>query len=253
LEALLVAVLFISAFYLAYMAHSHNYLTFLEEKRDVEGFQKANLKTDVMFRMAELPGDGFSEDYKEFLERVCRRYWGTDKMVGTLNQYEDVSGIGGFVSNEKIGNLNTTFPNVTNLFIKSRNLLVAVSTYKANDEFDELMVDNDVLYFKAENGSNILSIYLKLKPSTPTTATLTINGVPLVISLSNKNTFKEINTDINNYSLIETNDVNEIRLLNTEPKASIDVRVVYTGNIKNTKIYVAKLRPMNISAYTDYN
>ena len=62
LEALLVAMLFISAFYLAYMAYSNNYLTSFEEKRDIEGFQRANLKTDEMFKKAELPGEGFSED-----------------------------------------------------------------------------------------------------------------------------------------------------------------------------------------------
>ena len=245
LEALLVAMLFISAFYLAYMAYSNNYLTSFEEKRDIEGFQRANLKTDVMFKKAELSGEGFSEDYKEFLEEVCRRYWGTDKMVGTLNPNENVSSIGGFVANKTIGNLNTVFPNATNLFIKSRNLLVAVSTYKANNEFNELMVDNDVLYFKAEN-RDIQHIFLK--PNTSTTVTLTINGVPVVINLSRgKN---KINDIVENYSLMERNDVNEIKLLKTEPTASIQIKVIY-GN--NTKIYIAKLRPMNISAYTNYN
>jgi len=244
LEALLVAMLFISAFYLTYMMYSNNYLTSFEEKRDIEGFQRANLKTDVMFKKAELPGEGFSEDYKEFLDDVCKRYWGTDKMVGTLNPNEDVSSIGGFIVNGV-----TNFPNATNLFIKNRNLLVAVTTRnEVNNVFKETMVDNDVLYFKAEN-SNILSISLKpLNPSISTTVTLTINGVPLVINLSNAD--KEIIDTIEDYSLLEMNDVNEIKLLKTEPKASIQIKVIYGGN---TKIYIAKLRPMNVSAYTDYN
>ena len=252
LEALLVAMLFISAFYLAYMAYSNNYLTSFEEKRDIEGFQRANLKTDVMFKKAELPGEGFSEDYKEFLEEVCRRYWGTDKMVGTLNPNENVSSIGGFVANEKIGNLNTEFPNATNLFIKSRNVLVAVEINETeNNVFRETLEDNDVLYFKAENSYDELQhIFLKsnLKSNTPITTTLTINGVPLVINLTNSE--KDIIDLIKNYSLIETNDVNEIKLLKTEPKTSIDIQFIYTSN---TKIYIAKLRPMNISAYTNYN
>ena len=246
LEALLVAMLFISAFYLAYMAYSNNYLTSFEEKRDIEGFQRANLKTDVMFKKAELPGEGFSEDYKEFLEEVCRRYWGTDKMIGTLNPNENVSSIGGFVANKTIGNLNTAFPNATSLFIKSRNLLVIVSTRnEVNNVFKETMVDNDVLYFKAEN-RDITNIFLK--PNTSTTVTLTINGVPLVINLSRgENKIKYI---VKNYSLMERNDVNEIKLLKTEPTASIQIKVIYGGD---TKIYIAKLRPMNISAYTNYN
>jgi hypothetical protein len=244
LEALLVAMLFISAFYLTYMMYSNNYLTSLEEKRNIEGFQRANLKTDVMFKKAELPGEGY---YKEFLEEVCKRYWGTDKMVGTLNPYENVSSIGGFVANKTIGNLNTAFPNATSLFIKSRNLLVAVSTYKANNvlKFNETLTDNDVLYFKAEN-RDIKNIFLK--PNTSTTVTLTINGVPLVINLSKRN--NKISDIVENYSLMERNDVNEIKLLKTEPTASIQIKVIYGSN---TKIYIAKLRPMNISAYTNYN
>jgi hypothetical protein len=172
LEALLVAMLFVSAFYLTYMMYSNNYLTSFEEKRDIEGFQRANLKTDVMFKKAELSGEGFSEDYKAFLEEVCRRYWGTDRMVGTLNPYENVNSIGGFVANETIGNLNTAFPNATNLFIKSRNVLVAVEINETeNNVFRETLEDNDVLYFKAENNKNTS---ISLKPRTDITTTVTL-------------------------------------------------------------------------------
>ena len=73
-EALIVAFLFMGMLYVGHMAYTHNFLTFIEEKLDIQGAQKAHLKTDVMFRKAELAGSGFSEDYAKFLEDVCNRY-----------------------------------------------------------------------------------------------------------------------------------------------------------------------------------
>ena len=78
------------------------------------------------------------------------------------------------------------------------------------------------------------------------TATLTINGAPIVLSVNG--TSKTL--DVETANLIETYGANEIKLLNTNPKSSVHLSVKYNYN---TPIYVAKLRPINISAYTDYN
>ena len=78
------------------------------------------------------------------------------------------------------------------------------------------------------------------------TATLTINGVPMVLSVNG--TSKTL--DVETTNLIETYGVNGIKLLNTNPKSSVHLSVKYNYN---TPIYVAKLRAINISAYTDYS
>ena len=457
-EALIVAFLFLGILYVGNMAYTHNLLTFIEEKQNIQGAQKAHLETDVMFRKAELSGSGFSDDYATFLEDVGNRYWGTDKMGGTFSPYENVSDSGGFVSDYNESDYGDSLPywiepvngnykvwvEVSNIPANGdvEMIIKKVSGYSANgDAVFEYFNDTEVTFgeyqigyswdFNAigyvietlveptgsgggvpyftdgtstysgadlymsctHRGGNKIDCYdgsyhtivmnptypakaiIKLKDNSnvdyiiynqgealnanyrenpsridtmwcggsshmdwevkahyifirkyapqepeitkveqiqdgyrfyihnpnnqdlnnfqigipasgtvdgtnydlniadkdeslniitydeierkpiPTiyinsnqtaTATLTINGAPIVLSVNG--TSKTL--DIETANLIETYGANEIKLLNTNPKSSVHLSVKYNYN---TPIYVAKLRPINISAYTDYN
>ncbi|AIJ06358.1 hypothetical protein JH146_1516 [Methanocaldococcus bathoardescens] len=61
-EAVIVAFIFLSIFYVSYMVYSHNMLTAIEEKKDTEKFHKAVLLKDLYLKKYEFPGE-YTEDY----------------------------------------------------------------------------------------------------------------------------------------------------------------------------------------------
>ena len=64
-EAILIAFVFLSIFYIGYMVYSHNLLTGLEEKKDTEKFHKALLLKDLYLKKYEFPGRFYTNDYME--------------------------------------------------------------------------------------------------------------------------------------------------------------------------------------------
>ena len=138
-EALIVAFLFLGILYVGNMAYTHNLLTFIEEKQNIQGAQKAHLETDVMFRKAELSGSGFSDDYATFLEDVGNRYWGTDKMGGTFSPYENVSDSGGFVSDYNESDYGDSLPYWIEPVNGNYKVWVEVSNIPANGDVEMII------------------------------------------------------------------------------------------------------------------
>ena len=64
-EAIAVAFIFMSIFYIGYMAYSHNFLTALEEKKDTENFHKALYLKNYYLKKYSYPGN-YSDEFMDF-------------------------------------------------------------------------------------------------------------------------------------------------------------------------------------------
>ncbi|ABR55149.1 hypothetical protein Mevan_1252 [Methanococcus vannielii SB] len=84
-EAVAVVIIFVAVFYMGYFTFTHVNLTNQEHKRDIERFEKANLVSDMLFKMHELPSNSYVPDYMNFLKSVSNRYYGLDKIPGTFD------------------------------------------------------------------------------------------------------------------------------------------------------------------------
>ncbi|MBA2860341.1 DUF2341 domain-containing protein [Methanococcus maripaludis] len=86
-EAVAVVILFIAVFYMGYFTFTHVNLTNQEQKRDMEQFEKANLISDMIFKMHEFPSNSYVPDYLRFLKSVSERYSGLESIPGTFDPY----------------------------------------------------------------------------------------------------------------------------------------------------------------------
>ncbi|MBA2864655.1 DUF2341 domain-containing protein [Methanococcus maripaludis] len=86
-EAVAVVILFIAVFYMGYFTFTHVNLTNQEQKRDMEQFEKANLISDMIFKMHEFPSNSYVPDYLRFLKAVSERYSGLETIPGTFDPY----------------------------------------------------------------------------------------------------------------------------------------------------------------------
>ncbi|MBB6068121.1 DUF2341 domain-containing protein [Methanococcus maripaludis] len=86
-EAVAVVILFIAVFYMGYFTFTHVNLTNQEQKRDMEQFEKANLISDMIFKMHEFPSNSYVPDYLRFLKAVSQRYSGLETIPGTFDPY----------------------------------------------------------------------------------------------------------------------------------------------------------------------
>jgi hypothetical protein len=86
-EAVAVVILFVAVFYMGYFTFTHVNLTNQEQKRDLENFEKANLVSDMLFKMHEFPSNSYVPDYLRFLDSVAKRYSGLETIPGTFDPY----------------------------------------------------------------------------------------------------------------------------------------------------------------------
>ncbi|MBA2858961.1 hypothetical protein HNP93_001662 [Methanococcus maripaludis] len=86
-EAVAVVILFIAVFYMGYFTFTHVNLTNQEQKRDMEQFEKANLISDMIFKMHEFPSNSYVPDYLRFLKAVSKSYSGLETIPGTFDPY----------------------------------------------------------------------------------------------------------------------------------------------------------------------
>ncbi|EHP86569.1 hypothetical protein [Methanotorris formicicus] len=245
-EAIAIVLAFVGIFYVGYMAYTHNYLTTLEEIRDIGKFEKCDLIVDVLFKEAELPSNGYESDYIEFLKNVSKRYWGLERMPGTFNPYANItmSKKFYFVNNspvEIVSNVNTSPLNLAsridwkNTYVKSRNLLVPIKTWKYTDNnILEDLISGDVLYFMSDG----CIPNIEASSDSETYAVFLVNGVPFNISLNNTP------KDTNFTKVIEIHEPNELKLIKANDRVHLKIICDYT-------VYVLKLRPCNISCHVE--
>ena len=258
-EAILISILFISAFYVVHMVYTHNYLTSVEEVRDIEKFEKCNLKADVLFKKGELPSEGYEDNYSMFLRRVSEKFWGSNKMAETFNPYANLTKV---VSSEFYfenkspinleSNVNISPPNLSNVelnndFIKTRNLLVPIKTWKYVNKtnISESLIEGDSLYFMinaSENENPIPTI--NISANTTTNALFLVNSVPFNLSIN------ETSKNANLTMFIEHYEPNEIKLIDTSPNAKVNFTIIYNHNYT---FYVLILRQSEISCHVKMN
>ncbi|CAB3289483.1 conserved protein of unknown function [Methanocaldococcus lauensis] len=87
-EAVIVAFIFLSIFYLGYSIYSHNLLTGIEEKRDTEQFHKALLLKDLFLKKYEFPGN-YKEDYIQNFTDILNL---NEKTFDPINNFTNDSG-----------------------------------------------------------------------------------------------------------------------------------------------------------------
>ncbi|GEM_PF-3510985 len=88
-EAIIVAFIFVSIFYVGYVVYSHNVLTGLEEKKDIEKFHKALLLKDLYLKKYEFPGGFYTDDYiKNFTNELNLQ----EKTFDPFNDFSEDNG-----------------------------------------------------------------------------------------------------------------------------------------------------------------
>lgn len=267
-EAVVVAMLFVVLFYITYFTYSHNYLSFQEERRNIEDFEKANLMTDMLFKEHEFPSDNYAPDYKGFLNDLTIRYGNSKKIPGTFDIYaidsldtntgDPVKCVHFNVSiDDHVSNVNTTSIEYiaeygNNSYVKTRNLLVPIKTYRYSNKsrIYEILKEGDILYFAVGNSSELVYINAStINTSSNEIAIFSVNGVPFKLTVSNTPSITEFGKVIATYNS-DGYEPNEIRLLSTANGIPVNITIVYN---QSSTIYVAQLRPYNISGIVDMN
>ncbi|ADC69649.1 Protein of unknown function DUF2341 [Methanocaldococcus sp. FS406-22] len=87
-EAIIIAFIFLSIFYIGYMVYSHNMLTALEEKKDTEKFHKALLLKDFYLKKYEFPGNYNSS----YIENFTKELNIEEKTFDPINNFSEVNG-----------------------------------------------------------------------------------------------------------------------------------------------------------------
>lgn len=267
-EAIVVAMLFVILFYITYFTYSHNYLSFQEERRNIEDFEKANLMADMLFKEHEFPSDNYAPDYKGFLGNLTIRYGNSKKIPGTFDVYaidsldtnntNTVKCVHFNVSIDNYdSNVNTTYIEYiaeygNNSYVKTRNLLVPIKTYRYSNtsRIYEILKEGDILYFAVGNSSELVYINASINISSneeDEEAIFSVNGVPFKLTVNNTPYITGFGKVIATYNS-EGYEPNEIRLLNTTNNVPINISIVYN---QSSTIYVVKLRPYNISCVID--
>ena len=86
-EAVLVAFIFLSIFYVGSMAYTHNFLTFLESKKDIDVAHKSTLLKDYYLKKYSFPGDYYERD--NFTNDIIDRL--NDSNIKTYDLYSNFS------------------------------------------------------------------------------------------------------------------------------------------------------------------
>ena len=248
-EAVVAATIALLAFYFAYFTITHNILTFQEEKRDIDAFEKSNLIANMIFRDHEFPShnNSYTQDYLEFVNRVREKYYTTkDTISGTFDPFSvrDREYPGSIIYNATVySNVNTTsivnyrVYNGDNVYIKRKNLLVPIETeYYRSSRISEILYEGEILYIDTQTPSQLK--YISISAPTPVYVIFSVNRVPFNINVTNTSTISEFG------KVWEIYEPNEIKILNISQDVPINLSIEYA---ENSTIYVLKLRPVNIS------
>ena len=247
-EAIVAVMIVLLIFYVGYFTITHNILTFHEEKRDIEAFEKSNLIANKLFKDHEFPSNSYVPDYLRFVDRVRERYYTSrDTIPGTFDPFSTSDSYEYCISYNLTlySNVNTTsVPNYSiytfsnNIYVKEKNLLVPVRTWKysnSNSILENVSV-GEILYIDTEKPSQLM--YVNISAQIPTNVILSVNGVPFNKSVNT-------NPKISEFGKVwEIYEPNEIKILNISNNVSITLNIVYS---EPSTVYVLKLKPANIS------
>jgi len=137
MEAVIVVTIALLLFYFAYFAITHNVLTFHETKRNIETFEKSNLRADKIFKDHEFPSNSYVPDYMRFVDRVRESYYTSrDTIPGTFDPYS-VRGTEyeGNISYEGTWEYIITIYNPNNYDLKDFQVLVTLTPSNFNFDF----------------------------------------------------------------------------------------------------------------------
>jgi len=253
-EAIVAVMAVLLIFYVGYFTITYNILTFHEEKRDIEAFEKSNLIADKIFKDYEFPSDSYVPDYLRFVDRVREMYYTSRETIpGTFDPYSNATyyfsnviyyfrNVPNIKSNVNITDMSipTQIQNFGNIYVKTKNLLVPVEMWKYNSSTDisENISIGEVLYF----GTNVSSKleYINISAPESVNVTISVNGVPFEMEVDSTPRISGFGKVINTYSY----QPNEIKILNISRDVNITLDIRYT---QPSTIYVLVLRPANIS------
>ena len=248
-EAIVAVMIMLMVFYVGYFTITHNILTFHEEKRDIEAFEKSNLIADKIFKDYEFPSNSYVPDYLRFINKVKERYYTSGNTIpGTFDPYSlrDISYDGIIMHNliiySNVNNtsiIDSTSYNFSNsIYVKTKNLLVPVKTwnYSSINIINEDISKGEVLYFG--NGTSSKLKYINISAPQPVDVILSVNGVPFKMHV---NSTPKISGFGKSWEIYEPN---EIKILGISNDVPLTLNVIYS---EPSTIYVLKLRPENIS------
>ncbi|AEF96509.1 hypothetical protein [Methanotorris igneus] len=255
-EAVIMVITFVSIFYVGYMAYTHNFLTFHEEKRNVEEIHHANLLADKILKDMEFPSNNYVADYHTFAKKVSEKYFGGEKARGTFDPFNIKKNNSTYVgfrpeNLEITSNVNTTSINYTyiisnNNYVRTENLLVPVRTwgYANEKSIVENLTSGERLYFAVWDFSRLANI--TASSNTTTDAVFLVNGVTFNLTLNQTPKITGFGKVISTRSY----EPNEIRVLDVSNNAIVYLNITYN---QPSTIYVAKFKPYNISIIINYN
>ena len=244
-EAVIAAMVVLLIFYMGYFSITHNILTFHEEKRDIEAFEKSNLVVNKVFKDHEFPSNSYTPDYLKFVDRIKERYYTSeDTIPGTFDPFSrsDVDEYCIRYNLTVSSNVNTTgitsfnLYNFSSSYLKKKNLLIPVKTWRYNSKrVSENISLGEILYLGTKEPSQLE--YINISAQKPVNVILSVNGVPFNISINST-------PKISGFGKIwEIYEPNEIKVLNISQNIPITLDVAYS---KNTTVYVLKLKPADV-------
>ncbi|XRP97430.1 hypothetical protein ACO3UB_02645 [Methanocaldococcus sp. 16A] len=264
-EAIIVAFIFVSIFYVVYSTYSYNLGTAIEEKRDTEQFHKALLLKDLFLKKYEFPGN-YSEDYiQNFTSELNLQ----EKTFDPINDFSNDSEKFYFIIHpndydDMLDNADISLNNITLTFNNGETFKIysnvinnyeqpdlsgnTIITFKENvyipkitgiskntNEIELYGCNGDHIYFKVNE--NITHISARLINTTNNeNVTISINGVIYQVTLSNSE--KSINCTQN----IKINDINTIRILNSPSPVEFNISTQNDANF-----YYLTLSPRNVT------
>ncbi len=244
-EAVIVAFIFLSIFYVSYMVYSHNMLTAIEEKRDTEKFHKALLLKDVYLKKYEFPGKFYNEDYIQNFTKYLKL---KEKTFDLLNNFSEYNGsfyfviypntydemLSNIISNENdlnpipvpfndrgkiinftiYSNVNVTpnyiLPSISgsDIIYFKENLYIPKITYKRANIYNPKIYgcEGDVIFFSISNVTNTSNITISID-TYDNYSIFTING--RIYELNETNSTEILPS-------IDFHTINEIRILHAE-------------------------------------
>ncbi|AXI25405.1 hypothetical protein CFE53_04370 [Methanofervidicoccus sp. A16] len=152
-EAIVAVMIVLLIFYVGYFTITHNILTFHEEKRDIEAFEKSNLIANKLFKDHEFPSNSYVPDYLRFVDRVRERYYTSrDTIPGTFDPFSvrgtDYEGIATYESTwEYI--INISNPNDYDL----EGFQVLVTLTPSNFNFDFSPDGKSISFWENDSGT----------------------------------------------------------------------------------------------------
>ncbi|WP_456374083.1 hypothetical protein [Methanocaldococcus sp.] len=279
-EAVIVAFIFLTIFFLGYSIYSHNLLTGIEEKKDTEKFHKALLLIDLFLKKYEFPGN-YSEDYiQNFTDELNLKEKTFDpinnftndsdrfifiiypnKYDNILNNYVNLSNItfnfSGIIFKiySNVSNVNNISINLSNIkiydwvvFFKENVYIPKITGITYNSNVVYLYgCEGDHIYFKIQNyktnNINISNVSAKLLNYTGSSEVIfSINGY--IYNKSLNSSFKNINEIIPNI----ISGINKIEILYSPVPVEFKIK---TTNV--TKFYYLTLSPRNITIMVNPN